>query len=110
MEKEAPEGVDETQKLGGNIELSGFRDLDSSEAIVVKKIVGNYVKKFSGLTDKFQSFKVTLKKVHEREKSAKYELHALLMAGERYSAEIVERNLFVGLDTLLKKIEGKIKE
>ena len=34
-------------QLGGNIQLIGFREIDPARLIVVKKMVGNYVKKIS---------------------------------------------------------------
>ncbi|MBD3259811.1 hypothetical protein GF371_04255, partial [Candidatus Woesearchaeota archaeon] len=44
----------ETIKLGGNIELSGFRDLDGGTMVILKKIVGNYVRKLSDNSEKFE--------------------------------------------------------
>ncbi|NQV09026.1 hypothetical protein HQ529_04200 [Candidatus Woesearchaeota archaeon] len=97
-------------ELGGNIGLTGFSDLDGSSMIVVKKIVGNYAKKFSEKCKKFERLTVTLKKVHEREKSEKYELHGRVMdGGKDYNAEITDRNLFFALDTVLKKLDKEIK-
>lgn len=37
----------ETLELGGNILLTGFSELDSSELVVIKKIVGQFAKKLS---------------------------------------------------------------
>jgi len=101
--------MDESMQLGGNIELSGFRDIDSASMVVLKKIIGNYGRRLSDVSDKFESLKVTMKPVHETEKSEKYEIHAqLINAGKSVVSEVVERNLFVAVDNALKKIENEI--
>ena len=102
--------MDETMSLGGNIELSGFHEIDGSTMIVVKKIVGNYTKKLSERVKNFEKLKLTMKPVHEREKSEVYELHAnLFCGGKPYTASMADRNLFFALDKVLKKIEGEIQ-
>ena len=101
--------MEETNKdikiLGGNIELSGFKVIDKSSMVIVKKMIGTYARKIEEHGDKIGEIKLTLKPVHEKEKSEKYELHALIIDnGKRYSAETTERNLFVAIDDVLKKI------
>ena len=57
------------------------------------------------------SIKVTLKKIHKKEKSEKYELHARLVDTRRhFEAHVIERNLFVALDLVLRKIEHEISK
>ncbi|MBI2657005.1 hypothetical protein HYX03_04660 [Candidatus Woesearchaeota archaeon] len=95
----------ENMKLGSNIQLSGFRDIDSSSMAVLNKIIGNHAKRIAELTKKLQDLHITLKPVHEREKSEKYEVHAKIVDdGKVYASEAVERNLFVAVDSVLKKI------
>ena len=95
--------------LGGNIQLTGFRDIDSSSMIVLKKIIGNHARRISELTKKMEILHITLKPVHQREKSEKYEVHAKISNdGKVYASEITERNLFVAVDTVLKKIVNEI--
>ena len=97
--------MDESVQLGGNIELSGFRDIDGASMVVLKKIIGNYGRRFSEIATKFEKLHVTMKPVHETEKSEKYEIHAkLLNDGKPFVSEVVERNLFIAVDTALKKI------
>ena len=92
---------DNILQLGGNIELSGFSELDGGTMIVLKKIVGNYVKKISTKTDNFEKLSLTMKTVHNNQ----FEVHAkMLDNGQQFTSEIVERNLFVAIDTVLKKI------
>ena len=100
---------EENIKLGGNIELSGFRVVDGSSMVVLKKIIGNYAKRIAELTKRLEVLHLTLKPVHEREKSEKYEVHAKIVDdGKVYASEITERNLFVAVDTALKKIVNEL--
>ncbi|MFH1591684.1 MAG: hypothetical protein ABIC95_07225 [archaeon] len=96
---------DEEIALGGNIQLTGFSALDRPNMVVVKKMVGNYARKISEACKDFQELHVTLKTVHETEKSEKYEIHARVIdKGTLHSAEVTDRNLFFAIDNLLKKI------
>ncbi len=70
-----------TLELGGDIQLTGFRALDPA----------------------------TLKIVHQREKSEKYEIHAHIKTDTTYTADVVERNLMIGLDSVLKKVEKEMR-
>jgi len=97
--------MDEDLNLGGNITLSGFRDVGRAEMVVIKKIVGTYARKFSDTVSGFESIGVTLKSVHKTEASEKHELHAKVMvSGKPITSEVTERNLFVGLDAVLQKV------
>lgn len=101
--------MDEDINLGGNIQLSGFREIDGSSMIVLKKIVGNYAKRISELTKRMEVLHLTLKPVHEREKSEKYEVHAKVVDnGKVYASEVTDRNLFVAIDAVLKKIVNEL--
>ena len=100
--------MDDNMQLGGNIELSGFRDIDGASMVVLKKIVGNYARRMSDLS-RFEKLHVTMKPVHETEKSEKYEIHAKLTRnGKPFVSEVVERNLFVAVDNALKKIVNEL--
>ena len=102
---------DDTLTLGGNIQLAGFRDVEPATMIVVKKIVGTYARHFSGKFPKFELLKVSMKKIHEKEHTEKYELHALVVdSGRQHAASVTERNLFVALDAALKKVESSISK
>ncbi|MBN1156336.1 hypothetical protein JXA85_01875 [Candidatus Woesearchaeota archaeon] len=95
----------DTVQLGGNIELSGFSELDGANTIVVKKIVGSYARKISDYRNDFQKLRLTLKVVHKQEHSEKYELHGQVLAGsESFNAEVTDRNLYVVIDTVMKKL------
>ena len=101
--------MDDNVQLGGNIELSGFRDIDGASMVVLKKIIGNYARRLSELSEKFEKLHITMKQVHETEKSEKYEIHAKLMNnGKPFVSETVERNLFIAVDNALKKIVNEL--
>ena len=57
--------------LGGNIELSGFSNLDGGQIIVLKKIIGNYVNRIGTITSNFEKLNMTMKSVHGNQ----FELH-----------------------------------
>lgn len=92
--------------LGGNIELSGFRDMEPGELIVLKKIVGHYAEKFSKMCEKFEKLHVLKKNVHKQEHSQKFEIHGKLMEdGKIHSTDATDFNLFVALDEVMKNLE-----
>ena len=94
---------------GGNIQLTGFRNIDDSSMIVLKKIIGNYAKRIAELTKKLETLHITLKPVHQREKSEKYEVHAMIVDdGKVFASEITERNLLAAVDKVLKKIVNEL--
>ena len=101
--------MDDDLKLGGNIELSGFKVVSRAEMVVVKKIVGSYARKFSDNVTGYESLKLNVKEVHKSEGSGKYEVHAMLSYnGKVESTEITERNIFVCVDSVLKKLESAL--
>ena len=101
--------MDDIKELGGNIQLAGFRDIDSSSMVILKKIIGNYARRMTELAEKFEKLHITMKPVHQREKSEKYEIQAKLISnGKPFVSETVDRNLFVAVDDSLKKIVSEI--
>jgi ribosome-associated translation inhibitor RaiA len=97
-------------ELGGNISLAGFSGIDGASMEVVRKVVGHWVKKETSQRWGFQGLRVTMKPVHRREKSEMYELHAHLLArGRKFNAEYTDRNLFMALDEVLKKIKHEVE-
>lgn len=95
--------MEDLQQLGGNIELAGFRELDGGSMIILKKIIGNYARKFSDKLGNMEKLSITIKTVGNNQ----FEMHAKLIAGgEIFNSEITDHNLFVIIDKLLKKIES----
>lgn len=97
-------------ELGGNITLSGFQGIDGGSMIILKKIIGNCVRRISDKTNQFEKLNLHVKNVHSNETNKIYELQGkLINGGEVYSSEISERNIFVAVDSVLKKMENSIK-
>jgi ribosome-associated translation inhibitor RaiA len=98
-------------ELGGNIELSGFAELETSELIVLKKVIGNYARKFSDqLQENYQRLVINLKQIHGKS-SSKFEVQIKLMTQSKpYTSEVTENNLFVCVADALKKIEAQINK
>ena len=96
--------------LGGNIELTGFKELVPGSMTIIKKIIGTYVKRYSELKPDFEKLKLTLKSIHQTTDVPKnFEIKArLLFRGGEADSEITERNLFSAIDSVLKKIEAEI--
>ncbi|MBI2664619.1 hypothetical protein HYX10_04740 [Candidatus Woesearchaeota archaeon] len=101
--------MDDTLTLGGNIQISGFKDLEAAQMVVLKKVIGAYARKFGNKCKNMELLKLTMKKVHEQEHSEMYELHALVVdGGKKYSSEVTDRNLFFAVDSALKKVENEM--
>ncbi len=95
--------IGESMELGGNIILTGFKDVPRNDMIVLKKIVGNYVRKVREKIKDYEALRITLKSLHG---GKSYHLNGELAGAKvKYNAETENRNLFVGVDELLKKLE-----
>ncbi len=101
---------EESIRLGGNIELAGFHALNGSEMVIIKKIVGNYVRKMEDTCKNFGGLKLHMKPLHQiGDIAKKFELHGQLMRdGQVYPAGAIERNIFVGVDAVLKKLVNEV--
>ena len=102
--------MDENILLGGNIELTGFNNLDGGEMIVLKKIVGNYARRMEHTCNNFESLKLRLKPLHKtQEEMKRFELQGQVVDnGQVFPAGVIEHNLFVGVDSVLKKLYSEI--
>jgi len=96
-------------ELGGNITLIGFKELDYAEMVVIKKIVGNYARKLSD-REQVNELTLNLKQVHHTsEDSYKFEMKAKVdVNGKIFNSEIVDYNLFIAIDSIMKKLEAQI--
>jgi len=98
----AEETIGET-KIGGEISLIGFGALPPMELIVVKKIVGTYVKQLTEKTD-YKALKLQLK-VHDKGKSSLYEINAQANIGDNtVGANVEDWNLYQALSQIMEKI------
>jgi hypothetical protein len=102
--------VDENIELGGKIFLSGFKILKRDELLIAKKLIGSYARKFSDGLDNYESLNLHLKPVHKTAPdSEKYELHGkLIHNGKIATAEFTNHNVFICIDSTLKKIEEQV--
>lgn len=101
--------VNESLILGGNIELVGFKQVSLAEVVVVKKLVGNYTRKIQDHSKNFEKISVHLKEIHKIDNNAKHEVHVkVLDDGKAFSSEVIDKNLFVALDSALKKMLGEV--
>jgi len=93
--------------LGGNIELVGFKELDGGSMVILKKMVGNHVRKMSDIAANFEKLTVTMKKVGAG--SNKFEINAKMMDnGRPYTSEVTDFNLFFTMDKALSQIQSQI--
>ena len=91
------------------VELAGFRAVEESSMSVINKIISNHSRRLLELTKKLEKLHITLKPVHEREKSEKYDIHAkLLDNGKVYVSHFIDRNLFTAVDTALEKLANEL--
>lgn len=87
------------------ISLSGFKDIDSVTFPMVNKIVRTHAARINELAKNMENIHITLKPVHQREKSEKYEVHAKVIDdGKVYVSKVTERNLLAALDKALNKV------
>ncbi len=101
----------ETIQLGGVIELSGFNSMDKGTMAVLKKILGNYTRKFIDKTEGFEKVSMHLKKIGpgNNEEISLFELHGKVMIkGKQFNSEITERNIFFAVDSVMKKLHNSV--
>ena len=100
---------EESVKLGNKIELVGFSDLENGEKNIIRKMVGAYLNKFEHKVGEVENLKLRMKKMHEREENAVFQIIATLTTpGKVYTADEEGRNLFIVLDAVLKKVESQL--
>ena len=94
-------------ELGGNIELIGFSELDSQELLILKKIIGSQARKFSDNVKGYEKLTIDLKQTKGKKK---FEVQAKLMANSKpINSEVTEKNLFIAIAEVLKKLEAQSK-
>jgi hypothetical protein len=95
--------------LGGNIELIGFKELDGGSMVILKKMIGNHVRKMSDAAGNFEKLTVSLKKVGAGSK--KFEIQAkAINNGRPYSSEVTDFNVFFTVDKALSSINNQLSK
>lgn len=99
-------------ELGNFIKLSGFKEIDRNSMVIVKKMLGNFLREMMQKDSEEALITLNLKSVHKTEEQAKkYELKINLeKSGKVYHAELVDNNIFVGISDLLKKISQQLSK
>jgi len=93
-------------ELGSNIELIDFKDVERDKMVVIKKVVGNFVKKLQERNSGFEKLSLHLKGVHGSE----YEILGKMVSGGKvYHSEVLNYNLFYALNEILKKLETEVR-
>ena len=96
-------------ELGGNISLEGFGEVDKGAMVIVKKIVGNYGRKFTEDCDRFENLRVAIENYDSSTTINNYHIAVELKnKGSVINKAIKDRNLFIALDSALKEIEKDI--
>lgn len=98
------------KRIGGSIALVGFGILQPVELIVVKKIVGNYVRKITEVAN-YKELRLRLKQ-HQHAKSFLHEIEAeaVITKGQDSGKNLVlaakstQHNLYTALSEALEKI------
>ena len=90
--------------MGNSIELTGFRGIGGDKFIVVKKVVGNFVKRLQNNNSGFEKLGLHLKIIHNNEYGIKGKLNS---SGKIYTSEVINYNLFFALNEILKKLEAE---
>lgn len=93
-------------KLGGNIELEGFDNIEPAQLVVIKKIVGSSAKKISEEISEFENLQITLK---ENDKDKVTLNGKITIKGTEHEAEASDKNLFFALNKVIGELTAKIK-
>lgn len=91
--------MDTAIKLGQQIELYGFESLDNGTMVILRKLIGNAVRVFTGKYQTFQKLSLTLQ--HSSPLSVSAEL---VTSEETRKATAEGTNLFFTLDNALKQL------
>ncbi|MBI1935949.1 HPF/RaiA family ribosome-associated protein [Candidatus Woesearchaeota archaeon] len=92
-----------------NIQLAGFKGIESSAMSILNRNIRNHLRRIAELSKNNYSIHLTLKRVHEREKSEKYEIHAKVTDGGKvYASKVTDRNLLAAVDRALEKITNEM--
>ena len=93
-----------TIQFGERIQLNNFNELEPGTLTILKKIIGNNANHFHD----FKTLHLTLKDVHKKEKSEKYQVNAQLELNDKhYEAETTNFNLFFAINEVFEKLKSQ---
>ena len=85
-------------ELGGNIKLEGFDNIEQSKLVVIKKIVGNFIKKLEAENKVAIILKLS-------EENSEFKIDGELNLNEQNKiSSVTEKNLFFALNNVLTKL------
>lgn len=90
------------------LEISGLHNLDIISRESVEDMASEYVEKLKNMSKHFRRLHITIKRVHKREKSEKYEVHAKLFDKTPVTSTHTEYNLFTCLQNVLGHVRQEI--
>ena len=87
------------------IQLAGFKEIDSSAMEIINRNIEKHCIRIAELAEKTAALHLTMKPVHEREKSEIYDIHSKLTdGGTVYASHVTDRNLLIAIDKALEKV------
>lgn len=95
--------TEDVQQLGNIIELVGFSKIDGGSMIVLKKIIGSYARRLTDNAPGFEKVRISLDSSIDNKVTVE-----VLIQGASKIYEDVEKNLFVAVDSCLKKAETEL--
>jgi len=84
--------------LGGGIELIGFKVVDLSSMVIIKKMVGSYVRRFTEKHDDFEKLVLTA------EDNGLKIIAELTLGGKEKKVDAKGENVFFVLNKVLKEL------
>lgn len=92
-------------KLGEQIEITGFDDIEPALLVVVKKMIGNQIKELSEKNEGFENIKIMLK----GSKEEGYEIEGSLMMNKKENKGSVKNsNLFFAINALFEELQKSL--
>ena len=96
--------------MAQNIVFSGFSKVDADVKDMAEQKAQRFFEDSVRRKAQAQILRITLKVIHERAKSEIYELSGVLEEkGCRFAATASQRNLLLGMDELLRKLQRQYK-
>ena len=96
----------DAMQLGDKIELINFHEFERDKLIVIRKIVGNFVKNLQEKYSDFEKLSLAFDSVHDSKSEIK---GGLKIGGKDYHSEVVNFNIFFAINLVLEKLEGEIR-
>lgn len=104
----------DTLKLGGNIELNGFSNLDGGTMVILKKIIGNHARNLLNKCNNFEKLSLTINVPNEIEKATNktlFELKGTIIKDHKeFVFESADQNLFFAVDDVMKNLEKDLQK